>query len=502
MFSNSNDGIIDRQSQKSHTENGALAYETTGSRVLDLFACLNRDQPVEQVRDMVTAAWLESAYNVMRVLFYTRDCRRGKGERRVSYIIMRWLYENHKSVFARHLPNFVLVGYYKDLLNLYMGLKDCMILKAMCAQLWKDSLDLNMNPSASISLAAKWAPSECSRRYGEIARKCARRMFPSSKCPQKEYRQLVAKLRRRIETVESLMCARKWEDIKFCAVPATAHKNYKAAFLKQQNERYTQYLADLKAGKTTIKTSGLQPHQIVRSMCMAQTDDERNMLELAWRAMIEDFTSMTSKTHQNTVCVIDVSGSMDTDQNPRPIDVSVSLGLMCAEVCVGQFHNKVITFSAKPEVVDLSDCRDLRARINKVRLMEWGMNTDIERVFDLIRAYDKLAAPTNRISRVIVLTDMQFDEAATQSNEVLHDHIARTFKHDNLEIPQLVYWNLSSIKNNTFPVSMNKHGACMVSGYSAAVLRALNECDTLNPYEVMERILEPYSKLVNSRENM
>lgn len=60
------------------------------------------------------------------------------------------------------------------------------------------------------------------------------------------------------------MCAKEWQDVKYTRVPSVCMKNSKGSFEEHDKERFTQYLEDVKAGKTTIASGALKPHELVR----------------------------------------------------------------------------------------------------------------------------------------------------------------------------------------------------------------------------------------------
>ncbi|ORX39309.1 hypothetical protein BD324DRAFT_619219 [Kockovaella imperatae] len=77
------------------TENGAFAYSTTNSALLDLF-----DDFKPGVHPPVLFKGLEAAWNVdpemtLRIIFHARSIHEGKGFKEGFYRAMAWLYENH-----------------------------------------------------------------------------------------------------------------------------------------------------------------------------------------------------------------------------------------------------------------------------------------------------------------------------------------------------------------------------------------------------------------------
>jgi hypothetical protein len=67
------------------------------------------------------------------------------------------------------------------------------------------------------------------------------------------------------------------------------------------------------------------------------------------------------------------------------------------------------------------------------------------------------------------------------------------FKKNNLEIPELIYWNLSG-KYNNFPIDTTIKNTSIISGFSEQLLKVILNNDKINPLSLMEQILEPYYK--------
>ncbi|XLR43067.1 hypothetical protein HN51_027102 [Arachis hypogaea] len=68
------------------------------------------------------------------------------------------------------------------------------------------------------------------------------------------------------------------------------------------------------------------------------------------------------------------------------------------------------TFSANPQL-HLIEGNDLHSKINFIRYMEWGMNTDFQKVLNQILevAVNEKLKEDQMIERVFVFSDMEFD---------------------------------------------------------------------------------------------
>lgn len=60
------------------------------------------------------------------------------------------------------------------------------------------------------------------------------------------------------------MSANAWDQVKYPRVASVCMKNNKKHFEKHDEERFTEYLAEVKAGTKKIASGALKPHQLVK----------------------------------------------------------------------------------------------------------------------------------------------------------------------------------------------------------------------------------------------
>jgi hypothetical protein len=139
------------------------------------------------------------------------------------------------------------------------------------------------------------------------------------------------------------------------------------------------------------------------------------------------------------------------------------------------FHNLICTFSAEPEFFQVPE-GSLSAKFAAIRAMHWMMNTNFEAVFDNIlkKAKSVNLAPEHMVKRVLVFSDMQFDEATKgQYNKTTHENLEAKFKNAGYTLPQIVYWNLRASVSGGLPVTRHTSGALLMSGYSGQLLKTI-----------------------------
>jgi hypothetical protein len=286
-------------------------------------------------------------------------------------------------------------------------------------------------------------------------------------------------------------------------------KLYKDKFLKHDEERFNKYLEDVKAGKSTIAAGALLPHEIIASL---NDGDGGQVAELQWKRVVDDL--LKEGKMKNCLAVCDVSGSMDG----TPMNVCVALGMLVAELNEEPWKGKVITFSANPQL-HLIQGHDLRSKSEFVQKMDWGGNTDFQKVFDLILqvAVKGNLKPEQMIKRVFVFSDMEFDQASgcgygsrscgygygygyvPRAWETDYEVIQRKYREKGYgdAVPHIVFWNLRDSKAT--PVPGTQPGVALLSGFSKNLLKLFLDNDgEISPDTTMEAAISgsEYQKLV------
>ncbi|XAR64343.1 hypothetical protein NMG60_11024647 [Bertholletia excelsa] len=395
----------------------------------------------------------------------------------------------------------------------YSGDPDYRFLYDSVSDLFADCLksdiqNLNSGRLNKISLAAKWCPS-LDYSYDRSTLLCesiARRVFPRESYPEYEsiedacyaYRvrdrlrkEILVPLRKALELPEIYIGANQWNLLPYNRVASVAMKMYKEKFLKHDKERFTEYLEKVKAGKAKIAAGALLPHDIISAL---NDGDGGQVAELQWKRMVDDLAKKGKL--KNCLAICDVSGSM----TGIPMEVSVALGLLVSELSEEPWKGKIITFSANPKLQTING-DDLWSKTEFVREMEWGMNTDFQKVFALILqvAVNGNLKEDQMMQRVFVFSDMEFDRASSNPWETDYQAITRKFteKGYGSAVPEIVFWNLRD--SRATPVPGNQKGVALVSGFSKNLVTLfLEEGGILNPESVMEAAIsgKEYKKLV------
>ncbi|MFS7944010.1 putative von Willebrand factor A-like domain superfamily [Helianthus anomalus] len=367
---------------------------------------------------------------------------------------------------------------------------------ALFAELLRSDIKLLANrESQKISLAAKWCPSLDSSldRSTLLCESIAKKVFPREEHTEYEgveeahyaYR-VRDRLRKQVYIGQN-----QWHLIPYNRVASVAMKNYKEKFLKHDTLSSEEYLNNVKSGKAKIAAGALLPHEIISCL---EDEDGGQVAELQWNRMVEDM--LKKGKLNNCLAICDVSGSMCG----TPMEVCVALGVLVSELSEDPWKGKVITFSENPELETVQG-DDLRSKIEFVNTMDWGMNTDFQKVFDLILevASSGRLSEDEMVKRVFVFSDMEFDQASVNPWETDYQVIKRKFieKGYGGAVPEMVFWNLRD--SQATPVAGKENGVALVSGFSKNLMTLfMEDGGQLNPESVMDSAIsgEEYKKLV------
>ncbi|TMW82419.1 hypothetical protein EJD97_005997 [Solanum chilense] len=371
----------------------------------------------------------------------------------------------------------------------------------------EDLEKLNSGMNNEISLAAKWCPTVDSS-YDKATLMCesiAKKVFPRESYSEYDgveeghyaYRvrnrlrkDVLVPLHKALELPEVYMSANKWSLLPYNRVASVAMKNYKGHFFKHDQERFKAYLEDVKSGKAKIAAGALLPHEIIGAL---EDEDDGEVAELQWKRMVDDLCKKGKLSDCIAVC--DVSGSM----SGIPMEVCVALGVLVSELSEEPWKGKLITFSESPEMQKVEG-DTLKEKTEFVRNMNWGMNTNFQKVFDTIleAAVQGNLSENQMLKRVFVFSDMEFDQASENAWETDYQAIQRKFSEKGYNnVPEIVFWNLRDSRST--PVLENQNGVALVSGFSKNLLTMFLEGGgVVNPVDVMELAIsgEEYQKLV------
>jgi hypothetical protein len=453
------------------TANGAVTNSSSLNKNVDLFFLAGASRG-KDITPTFVGALVEDSEVAIRVLEWVRDARGGAGERETFRKLFAYVLKNEPALASRLLLKVPELGRWDDVFVVFGTPLEREALRLIAAGL-KDA--------SQSGLCAKWMP-----RQGAEANKIRSYL----KLTPKEYRKLLVGLS---NTVEQKMCAREWDGIVYPHIPSVAAGRYQKAFLKHDPKGYADYKAKLVTGEAKINAGAVYPYDVIRSL----NNGDKVVANAQWAAL----PNYLEGSDENIMPVVDVSGSMGSVAagSVTALDVAISLGLYVSERMGGVFKDQFVTFSGAPEMLHLKG--NLQQRYDQMARSNWAMNTDLGAVFKLIlnaavkSKVDQKEMPT----KLVILSDMEFDACVTTGSTQTAgryssggspvsvsamEFIEAEYTAAGYKIPQVVFWNLNGRSGNS-PVTYNKVGAALISGFSPSIMKSVLGGEEMTPISIM-----------------
>jgi hypothetical protein len=258
--------------------------------------------------------------------------------------------------------------------------------------------------------------------------------------------------------------------------------------MRNDGERYTNYLESVSKGEKKMNTGNVYPYELVAPYTnyynrARLSEEEKLSINTTWNSL-PDYGG-----EENILAVIDGSGSMySLWQNPSPASVALSLGLYFAERNKGAFANHFITFSERPRLIELKG-ETFLDKLEYAMTFEEVANTNIEAVFKLVldTAVNNKLPQEELPSKIVIISDMEFDYCAKNAKMTNFQNAKKMFEDNGYKLPELVFWNVNSY-NTQQPVTKNDEGVALVSGCTPKLFSMIAGGIT-DPYEFMMDVL-------------
>ena len=459
------------------TENGAVALNTTGDKLLDFYATVGALRGADELRiqRLFADAYNEDALLATKIAFYARDVRGGLGERQTFRTIIRYMAEYHPECLRPNLDLIGVYGRYDDMYSLIGTPLEEDMWKAMKKQFEEDLT--NLHADKAVSLLAKWiktadASSKETRKLGILT---AQKLG----YPVYNFKRMVRALRRKIGVIESLMSAGRWDEIEYSEVPSRAMMVYRNAFQRHDETRYSAFIDKAVNGEEKINAATLYPYDLIEKVIQYMWNEavfkSDKVVEAQWRQLpnyVEEGT--------NAIVMADMSQSM----YGRPMATAIGLAVYFAERNKGTYHNMWMTFSERPSIQILKG-ETLVQKLSSMNQKGWMNNTDLKAAFDLVLDIAiENNVPKDEIPKsLIVISDMEIDRSGNKDWS-FYDKMAHKFKKNGYDIPNIVFWNVDS-RHDVFHADSTRKGVQLVSGQSASTFKNLLSCIGMTPVEAM-----------------
>jgi len=457
------------KNQEARTTNGMKARKSTANACVDLFYNIGASRGKNIIPAFV-AAYVENRDLALRIAQWARDVRGGSGEREIFRQILKHLELKHPEDAKALINKVPEIGRFDDL-----------FVFSTPAMKWEAYNLLGNNLRQGNGLAAKWTP-----RKGNIAREI-REMFGMT---PKQYRKTLVGM---TNVVETQMCANDWDNINYSHVPSLAHARYKKAF-GRHGTTYAEYVQKLIKGEAGVKINAgaVYPYDVLKGAInrysrSAMSKTELDALQAQWDALPNYIGDA------NVLPMVDSSGSMtcpaggyNSKSGLSCLEVAISLGLYFADKNKGKFADCFLTFSNRPQLVNLKG--NINQKIDQMNTGEVA-NTNLHAAFELIlkTAKDNKVPQAEMPETLVIFSDMQFDVGVKHDDSAI-EMIARKYEAAGYELPKVVFWNLNAAYGNA-PVKFDKSGTALVSGFSPAIAKSIlsGNMEDFTPEAIMLR---------------
>ena len=432
---------------ETETWNGDIAYNSSLNKYIDIVFKLSELRNNPNKVDIILDKNNEYDKWFGRVI---RDCRYGFGEREVGRLLLGQIDEEPKNVFN--------IGRADDIFELGWKLvKDKKDLKG--GKYW-DYLIGKLLYVDGLSIETfnitKWMPRERGRNKERV--KAFRKAFGLT---SKQYRKMIVNN----NTTEAILS--RQDTVKdYSKVPSLSMLKHFNTFISKDNEKFNQYLEDVRNGKSKVNTGTMTPYDLVLKYNNGNISGEDCDII---------FNEFPKVKLGKIIPIIDNSDSMHDSYNSylkaRAIGHYVSKNS-------SYMNNHIITFSSKPKLLKLSN--NYKQDMNILDSYNDISSTDFGRVMDLMSKVSE-----DLPDYLLVLSDMQFDSGSSQ----LKDEAMKILMERNPKL-RIIWWNLCSSETK-FPET-DKYGNMFLSGYNPTLLKFLET--GFDGQKLIDNIIENYKQ--------
>jgi len=506
-----NNMFLDKMTEvpTSSTQNGALAYDTTGNFLLDRFSNLNdMFESYEDVSDSLEQSWEENPLLTLRLIMYSRAISRksnltelkvkGLGLKNVGRNSLKWLYNNHRAVFHKNLIGIIEIGSYqdiwhKDFVAEWVNNKDEKIISFLANKvLNKDSMALKYLPRHRSNSNIKKAKSEAIQEYKHARNKglsyIAKYISDNQNTNFTVLDLMKVKSKGEGHIFQRLITDREFDSLDFKTLPGKVltwitkkSSRTNNTFLQRHNleKKYIDWLKTQPALKTTSYLYELI-NPCINNFCYCNGWNKLDRVnKYTIEKQIQTILSQANTSNLNVMPVLDTSGSMGIKiANTTALNIAASLAIYFSMIQSGSFKNSIIAFDNKSKFKKLSGKYLTRLK-TVITDKDYMGSTNFQSVIDLVLRTRKEhpEIPVKDYPEVyLVISDLQFDDTKiykSRSDYTNHELSIQKLKKAGLPEPIFVWYNVSNNGNDNFQNHKNDKGVINISGFDPAVVNRL-----------------------------
>lgn len=490
-----------------------------------------------------------------KIIGNTRDIVNGKGEYMLTYMMISVWYDffpelSFNALHSLNCPilNSLPYGSWKDMKYFcqYIKLKkkneEHPLIKE-CIQIINSQLTIDVDvyhsktSSSRISLVSKWIPREKSKKFGWLFSylayhffhhyiKSAKTQFSLINARLKckiQYRKIISKLNKQLDTLEINQCSNNWSKIDFNKVTSISLNKQTNSFLNNNKsiqedrliceENFKKYIKEIQTNDKDIKGKKISLNEFTKNALNIIKEKNKNngiyneklllkkdLLNLQWNNYSKDINNLG-----NIIPIIDLSSSMAGE----PLNTAISLGILVAEKSI--LHKRIMILTSNPKWIILTEKNNFVDYVEEIINCEYELNTNFYSIIDIFLNSiidSKMDETSISEMKIIIFSDMQVDNL-NNIHDTIYEKIKKKYIDIGLkiykkpiEIPKIIFWNLRS--TNGFPSLSCQHNVSMLSGFNACFLnlfwkKSLNISKENTSFSLLKKILS--NKRYNILEN-
>lgn len=501
---------LKKENSKMVTGNGEIGYSTSLSPILDYSLKIGNSRflPTIDIKYHFDKSYVTDKVLTAKTVFHGRDILEGGGDKKFGRLGIKKLFDTISVEKYDTLFNLVIkYGSYKDLVLLLgqRSLTDIQVEYLVSylnrqLQIGLNKLE-NGDKDNKELLVAKYLPTETTK--SSFMKLAYKRIIDTTKVKRSSYRKTVSKARKELRLVETKLTNKDYESIDYNKVPSQAMLKYKNAFYKHDYDKIVNHFGKLNdkdnVQKVKVNTKTLEPYQLVSKVLNPYSyngisKDDITFYDTMWNNLPK------LENNINALPIVDVSGSM----SGLPMEVAISLGIYLSENNKSVYHNHFYTFSDNPELIELKEGAGLTSNVRLMDDTDWGMSTDLEKVFNEILS----TALKNNYSNkdipeiLVILSDMNFNEISgdwyssdNKYDDTFFEKVRAKYESKDYKLPFIVLWNIDGNaygNGGAHPVVHTDKNVCEVSGFSKNIYKTIMnlDLDDLGNYTPEKVLLE------------
>lgn len=309
-----------------------------------------------------------------------------------------------------------------------------------------------------LSLVAKWIPREKSSKFGWLFNELAENYYSYYldsaedndesykkailKC-KTHYRKLIASINKKLDTLQIKQCSHKWSSIDFNKTTSLSLIKQKKAFLNLKKNGEVKYPNDndriicADNFKNFIATS-IKNNKHIKGGKVSMVDfTKQALLGNITQIEIDLLNSQWKDNSLQNKALDNLIAMVDVSGSMEgdPLAAAISLGIRIAEK--SKLGKRVMTFSSSPSWINLENFDDFVSQVRVIKHGNWGMNTNFYAALNLILnsiIENKMHPNDVNNMTLVILSDMQMDIGDNCDKNTLYENMKFKYQEAGLRV--------------------------------------------------------------------